>query len=255
MKVNRILLRAVFILTAIFVFLFGAKAEIFIGSSTNVNSMVVASNEVILISAIRGTAAGINYSVLINLNGTIQTIIFSDYDLFGRKYVLAGPAILSFPASSGTNSFPICVCFQRIQGTSIQSVFASTNITATIQVPAGKTCHFFAPFPLIPASPQRFSVQAVSGVVSNLSFYGDEEFSGPATITFGGSYLNYWEPIVISYYQTDDSLNLPSGVLQGPTGSFVITVEESTDLTNWSPVMIQATGSDLAAFYRLSFSH
>jgi hypothetical protein len=272
MEINQTLSIKVSFLAAAFMLSLGARAEIFLGSNTNVNSLVVASNEVILISAIRGDNASSSYQGQINLNGTIQTnILFLDFDLYGQKYALAGPATLSFPANSGTNSLPVCVCFQRIRGTSIQSVFWSPNTTTTIQVPAGKTCHFFKPFPSLPAfnnpsgevlapvSP-LISVQTVSGVVSNIWFFGGEEFTGSATITFGGYYyapqkIVLPDPYVISFYQTDDALNLPSGVLQGSTGSFVITVEKSTDLTHWSPEIIQVTGDDQAAFYRLNFSH
>ena len=267
MKASLILIRAVFVLTAIFGFLFGAKAEIFIGSSTNVNSLVVASNEVILISAIRNENFYSYYFGEINLNGTTQEVAI--LDLTSHKYALAGPAILSFPYISfpnlfATNSYPVCVSFQRIRGTSIQSVFFSTNTTTTIQVPAGKTCHLFAPFPsyanyppsgYYPTTAPLISVQTGSDVVSNIFFFGGEEFSGPAAITFG-NYNQFGSlAYVISFYQTDDALNLPSGVLQGSTGSFVITVEKSADLAHWSPVMIQATGDDQAAFYRLNFSH
>ena len=101
MKASLILIRAVFVLTAIFGFLFGAKAEIFIGSSTNVNSLVVASNEVILISAIRNENFYSYYSGEINLNGTTQEVAI--LNLTSHKYALAEPAILSFPYISFPN--------------------------------------------------------------------------------------------------------------------------------------------------------
>src|ERR1039457_3778959 len=101
MKAILTLIRAVFIVTATFVFLFGAKAEIFIGSSTNVNSLVIASNEVILISAARIATIYVEMSIAgkINLKGTMQSL---GMDSFCEKpLALAGPATLSFPADSG----------------------------------------------------------------------------------------------------------------------------------------------------------
>jgi hypothetical protein len=58
---------------------------------------------------------------------------------------------------------------------------------------------------------------------------------------------------IISYYVTDNFVSLPSGVVQGGTGSFVLTVEKSSNLVDWFPVMIQPAANDSKSFYRLKF--
>ena len=255
MKINQTSSRKVLILTTAFLISLSVRAEIFLGSSNSVNSLVVASNEVILISAARIEFNSDNmgsFSGQINLNGTMQPL--GIYDTGEKPLALAGPATLNFPADSGTNSLPVCICFQRITGSSIQSLYVpvggSTNSFPSIQIPAGKTCHFFCP---VGYSYSGFvNVQTGSNTVNNIQILGGEEFSGPANLTFSGALFS---GAVVSFYQTDDALNLPNGVLQGSTGSFVITVEKSADLKNWSPTMIQSTGESRAAFYRLNFSH
>src|SRR5665213_131318 len=260
MKIKQTSSRTISLFIAAFMFSLGVRAEIFLGSNTSVNSLVVASNEVILISATRiDYCSSADIVCQISWNGTTQSLAMDRYN--EKPSALAGPATLTFPSSSGTNSLPVCICFQRIQGTTIQSLYVpSEGLSAPFQVPAGKTCHVFWPISDYSLGDACVSanIQTSSNAVNNLVIMGDEEFPGPATLTF-----NYPNPYsldpsagaVVSFYLTDDSLNLPAGVLQGPTGSFAITVEKSTDLKNWSPTMIQSTGESHAAFYRLNFSH
>lgn len=250
------------VLALTFAVLFSMKADIFLGSSTNVNSLVIASNEVILISATRiqfPFLTAPTFAGQISMTGTIQSLGMDSY--CETPLALAGPATLSFPADSGTNSIPVCICFQRIRGSSIQSLYVpgiGTNPVPSIEIPAGKTCHLF---PAVSRNSGgvgsiNVNVQTTSNAVSGIRLRGREEFTGPVTLTFSDS--GSWTSVagaVVSFYQTDDALNLPNGVLQGPTGTFVITVEKSEDLTHWSPVMMQATGDSQKAFYRLNFSH
>lgn len=264
MKIIQTSSRKVLFLTAAVMFSLGVRAEIFLGSRTNVNSLVVASNEVILISVAKsdytfenGYASYIEGRI--DINGTPQSLGIDNY--CEKPLALAGPATLSFPIfPAGTNSHPVCICFQRVQGTTIQSLYVPPGGASTaIQVSAGKTCHLFRPicandgYNLV--NTYIFAdVQTTSNIVNNIQILGGEEFSGPATLTFTNVH-RFNTGAVVSFYLTDDSLNLPDGVLKGPTGSFVITVEKSTDLTNWFPAMIQSTGESQAAFYRLKFSH
>ncbi|HEY5040562.1 MAG TPA: hypothetical protein VIK53_01005 [Verrucomicrobiae bacterium] len=224
------------------------QAEIFIGSNTSVNTLTVASNEAILISSIKIPLDVDGIQFHLDLNGTNLTNTTYDIKTYGQPRAVAGPATLSFPSNSGTNSVPVCLCFQRIHGTSIRSLAIPANTTNTLQVPTGMTCHILQQIDEF--DPPLASIQVNSNTVSGLFIGGGEEFSGPATLTIGSQHDNF-----VSYYLTDDSVNVPNGVLQGPTGSFVITVEKSTDLIHWSPVIFQPTGNDQSAFYRLNFSH
>jgi len=84
--------------------------------------------------------------------------------------------------------------------------------------------------------------------------FGGEEFTGPLTVTIqnvGHSGLT----MAFSYYLLEDFFVVPhSGLLQGPTGNFDITIEKSADLTNWFPAVIHPTSDDQQAFYRLKLS-
>ena len=218
MKIKQTSTRKVLLLITALLISLGVRAEIFLGSNTNVNSLVVASNEAILISAMRIDFAydGSDFPLhgQINLNGTMQSLGLD----YSSGYALAGPATLNFPADSGTNSLPVCICFQRITGSSIHSlympVYNSTNSFPSIQIPAGKTCHFFHPIFEYPDGFMYVNVQTGSTTVSNILISGGEEFSGPVNLTFWGGGGNFGA--VVSFYQTDDALNLPNGILQGP---------------------------------------
>jgi hypothetical protein len=98
-------------------------------------------------------------------------------------------------------------------------------------------------------------VTVISGTntVPSLQLNGGEEFAGQASLLLRNTgYSQRPDGTVISYYFNEDSIVLSElKLVAGPTGSFGITVEKSTDLTRWHPVAVQTTSSDRQAYYRL----
>ncbi len=77
------------------------------------------------------------------------------------------------------------------------------------------------------------------------------EFTGPGTLYLNSGVFPPYAKF-ISYFMAENAVALPGqGVLIGPSGSFAITVDKSSELKNWSPVIMQTTSDSAQAFYRL----
>jgi hypothetical protein len=178
--------------------------EIFIGSSNQVNSLVVASNETIIISAALDSGDDVGgFPANLSVNGTLQKFRFDTY--LNKPVEIAGPATLTFPSDPPTNSLPVMISFQRVKARGIHSIYIPSDGTSmAIDVPVGKTC-FFAPaiadnnggLPVL-----RLSVQTTNGILSNLPSYGGQQFSGPASllVSFQGCGCGYGGGAVVTYY-------------------------------------------------------
>jgi hypothetical protein len=72
--------------------------------------------------------------------------------------------------------------------------------------------------------------------------------TGPVTITF----IRDGYPLVISYYLTDEILQLPAqGFLNVPAPALEVNVQKSYDLTDWTNVAAFNTSAEAKAYYRL----
>jgi hypothetical protein len=262
-------------LSLILASVFSCHGEIFISSTNQANSLTIASNEVLLISS--AMHAGIvnrsSFSPTIDapeVQAWITIAGNAGADLpfrFDKKaqhgpLAIAGPAQLKFHLNT-TESDPLLISFDRVQGSAIHSVYVTNSAaqplqsSPTIDVPAGKTCHFFPPIFTTASYDYNVAVTVISGtnMVPLLSLKGGEEFAGPVTLSL--TYISDLaqgtpDGAIVSYYFNEDSIVLPEmKLVAGPTGSFAITVEKSTDLTNWHPVAVQTTSSDRQTYYRL----
>ncbi len=219
-------------------------AEIFCGVTSNTNRLTVATNESILISSAHNQNGNTVAYALHVANGITngQTYIGGPSPL-ANPVAIAGPCELVFTNNS-------LISFKRVQGTNIQTVILPPShppIQQLINVPEGKTIRFFTPC----VGSSQNSLQCGGILFSNVLLYGNEEFSSPMTVTFTGQEINGYLTIY-SYYFIEDFLALPGlGLLQGPTGNFELSVEKTTDLSNWFPVIVQNTSSDQKAFYRI----
>jgi len=241
------------LLSLILASVFSCHGEIFISSTNQANSLTISSNEALLISAARESqdSNGSDFKTYITIAGVDLPFRF-DSGLRRETLAIAGPAELKFNLNT-TNLAPALISFERVQGSAIRSLYVTnSNIQPpptipTIIVPAGRTCHFFRPI-----GRGDVSVSVISGTntVPNLELSGGEEFAGPVSLLLscideGG------EGAIVSYYFNEDSIVLPEvNLVAGPTGSFGITVEKSTDLAHWHPVAVQTTSSDRQANYR-----
>jgi len=241
-------------LSLILASVFSGHGEIFISSSNQVNSLTISSNEALLISAAkqsREPGGQFDFRAYITIAGVDLPFGFSE-DQVGTL-AIAGPAELKFHLNT-TNLAPVLISFERVQGSAIRSLYVTNDAAPsptipTIVVPAGRTCHFFPPIN------GRVTVTVISGtnIVPSLQLTGGEEFAGPVSLLsrYNGDSQRP-NGAIISCYFNEDSIVLPEmKLVAGPTGSFGITVEKSTDLTHWHPVAVQTTSSDRQAYYRL----
>jgi len=227
------------------------RAETFLSSSNQVNSLVVASNEAIVISAARKTDSGYpDITGQISIAGKTNSLWLDSYNT--QPIAIAGPVSLTFSNS-------VVLCFKRLPGNVVGSVYVFEGQTNTpvINVPNGQACRFFYPAGPNGSGLPPAAVTIASGgqSVSGIALFGAEEISGPAYVspTFRGANTQ-GRAAIVSYYLTQDAAVVPELGLQGSSGSFEIVIEKSISLTNWLPVVIHSTSEEERAFYCLRIS-
>jgi hypothetical protein len=194
------------------------------------NSIAVGNNEAILVDY-----ASLNFGTVYYRQGGTNYLI-----PFNRHTALAGPSSITFPSAAA-------VTFRRIQTPAIITVVLGSDETNMIAVPAGKTARVF------PDISAGYVVSQGTNSVRLENLPGDGfELTGPVTLTVTGYSLGQ-SRAAFSYFITEDFLEVTEdGYLHGPTGTFEVLVEKSTDLVSWAPVMVQNTvTADTRAFYRL----
>jgi hypothetical protein len=249
---------------ALSLFALRAVAEVFIASSNEVVFLTVPANQTMLISSVElgnfdnsgGTPNSTAYGAVIQ-NGVTNIFVLSNaghdpiWNAPVGPYALNGPCQIAF-VSYGDPTMPaaVTVSYRLLQNSLLHSLVLTPNSTNAILIPKGKSVRFFSQT-WLGASTGLITIQDGTNTVYNSWINKGDEFSGPLTITITNpDYSGVSE--LISYYFTDDFFAVPdTGYIQGPTGSFEIAVEKSTDLGAWSPVVVYNTGSDQKAFYRL----
>lgn len=227
------------------------RAETFIGVTSATNRLVVGTNEAILITKLFSYNGGESFQLV--KDGSI-------YNSSGaggtQRLSPANPVALAGSCEMILTNQTV-VHFRRLPTSSIQTIVllpsASTN-TATVSVPSGRTIRVFHPLPVglngwlrLSRGTNSFTFYPAGSVAGD----GTEEFSGPLDVTFLGP-LGGTDCGIFSYALTEDAQIVPAGVaLQSPTGQFHLEMERSTNLTNWSPAVIQSLVEDQKAFYRL----
>ncbi|MBK7999869.1 MAG: hypothetical protein IPK15_14430 [Verrucomicrobia bacterium] len=235
-----------------------ASAELFVGSNTEVNRIIVPSNHVMIISSVKfGRAVDFNQlddgtPVRIVTADATNTVQFRDFGFREPvlRYAITGACEVSFPVNFGAQdvSAPIVVNYKLVQGTQIRSIVSQPEVPTVIQVPAGKTVRFFSPS--VTQDDEGFAIQQGDNTVYDVNLVYGDEITGPATVTLPNRI-----GVLVSYFFTEDFVVLPDlGYIQGPTGSFEITVEKSTDMLAWSSVVVHGTASDQKSFFRLKLT-
>ena len=215
-----------------------APAETFVISDGETNSIVVATNEAIIIDFVDSYS-----SYPIYRRGGVSNSV----DLMPGS-AFAGPSELIVSANSNSK----VITFHRLQTVAVTTVVLGASDTNTIVVPTNKTLKIFA---TRGAGTLIISRGTHSAIIANLdvAMRAGCELTGPLTVTMigNGSPGDYQR--VFSYYFTEDFLEITAdGYLKGPSGMFEVLVEKSTNLAQWLPVMVQNTASsDARAFYRL----
>jgi hypothetical protein len=231
-----------------------AHADVLITSGNSISVLTVPTNQTLLISSLTlGAFSGDTdtatpaYANVVQ-NGVTNTLWLAPWG--GGPYAITGACQISFISSfPQTNPGPVVVSYKLIQSPAIHSFFAGSGLTNTIAVPAGKTIRFFDKTQIDDSVNSAFTLQQGTNTLHDVRIFAGNEFTGPLTITYS---VNGQFAQLVSYYFTDDFFAVPdSGYLQGPSGSFEITVQKSVDLTNWYPAVVYPTSTDQKAFYRL----
>ena len=229
--------------------------ETFLGPTSAMNRFVVGTNEAILITkwVPSNQSDGcqiVKDGVVYVVNPTAGQIPFSsELPSPSSPSAIGGPCELIF-----TNG--VLINFQRLATASITTTIlaplASTNKTS-VTVASGQTLRLFRGFPYrgLSSAPIAVARGTNSFGLEEASFFANDEFGGPLTLTFFGPVSGTFS-YLFSYALTDSAQAVPQGVtLQSPTGAFQLEIEKSTNLTNWVPAIIQSLREDQKAYYRL----
>jgi len=215
-----------------------AYGETFIGPTTSTNRLLVPTNSAIIITTTFGDFTNSTQVVL----GGGSPFTQSDFEPLesGSVYALAGPAELIF-------SNAVLFTFFRLTNSAIYSQ-GIANDPIGIPIASNKTMHLFG----MPGSVHANFVRDGVGALSfTLEPNRPAEFTGPGTLFLNsGVFFPYAK--FISYFIAEDGFTLPDQrAIAGPSGSFAIIVDKSSDLNTWSPVLLQNTSDPAKAFYRL----
>ena len=215
-----------------------AYGETFIGPTTATNRLLIPTNSAIIITT---TLGDFTNTTQVQLNGgaPFTQSYFAPLEN-GTVYAVAGPAELIF-------SNAVAFTFYRITNSAIRSQGIGHDPIG-IQIASNKTMHVFG----VPA-PVDASFDRVDGGSAGFTLEPNRpaEFTGPGTLSLdSGVFLPFGK--FISYFIVEDGFAIPDQrIIAGPTGSAAIIVEKSTDLSDWTPVLMQNASDATKAFYRL----
>jgi len=237
-----------------------SSAELFSSSTNFVQTLTVASNEVIFVSSVSftPTAGGCKASIL--QSNILHEILIADEPWYPQAEnlhltALAGPLLLQCPKNN------IHLEFQRVLLTNVFTVFTTGSNSIALDIPPGRSVRFIEvqsnpvyEFP--PTYITRSAHLTMSNSVTTTSkfIFGGETFSGPltATVRAGEEFGGPVSGAMITYCYTEEFATIPAvGAIQVPAGQSQIQVEKSDDMQNWRTVFFNQTPADTRGFYRL----
>jgi hypothetical protein len=215
-----------------------AQGETFIGPTTATNRLLVPGNSAIIITATFGDFT--NSTLVAQGGGAAFPMSYFAPLQNGTEYALAGPAELVF------SNVSLITYYQLTNAAIITQTIANDPIPITIA--SNQTLRLFG----VPASVNADFLRPGSGSVAfTLEPCQLAEFTGPGTLSLNSGVLPPYTKF-ISYFIAKDGFTIPNQrFVAGPTGSFAVTVEKSSDLSTWSPVLLENTMDATQAFYRL----
>ncbi len=215
------------------------KGETFIGPTTATNRLLVAGNSAIIITTTLGDFTN-STSIAQGVGGSPSPLYYFAPLENGTEYALAGPAELVFSNAA------LITYYVLTNSTISTQTIAHDPVLITIA--SNQTFHLFG----VPAPVHASFTQAGGGPVGfTLEANQPAEFSGPGTLSLNIAML---APYIgfISYFTEEDGFTIPDQrAIAGPTGSYAITLEKSSDLNTWSPILLATTSDANQAFYRL----
>ncbi len=216
------------------------NADVFAGPTTSLNRLVVAVNETVVFTPLSESF----FSAGLVTNGKTNDVEFIPCC---QDHAIAGPAELVLRDSRVLN-------YVRLQTNAVHSLIIPTASTSNIVVPSGRTARFFAAMASNNGA-TRVRIQTSTGTetIDGTAIYW-RETAGPTTVeitTLGSGDINASQ---FSYFFTDEFTISPD-VLPRFTfgdGNLEVTIETSTNLTQWAPHYVLRTSDVGTNFFRLT---
>lgn len=167
-----------------------------------------------------------------------------------------GPAVFEFKGTNSPGSG--AVFYQTFPANGLITKTYDITEGLSISVPAGKTLRIVDIFRTSQRPSINATVTSSGGIISpqinltasheaHLNFF----IAGPVTLNIQPYTVEGTPPIqYITYYFAEDAVQIPEGALQVSSQNSV-TIEKSTDLSNWTAITILEPPKEPKAFYRL----
>jgi hypothetical protein len=228
-----------------------ASAETFVGVTSATNRLLVATNEAIFIHKFVGAFGAADFQVV--KDGSVFTLQVPASNEWEFTPTPSSPAVIGGPCEIILTNQAL-VNFRRLVVTNVQTILLAPSVpplTNTVMIAANQTLRVFRHFPALGAVNAQAKRGSSVATFTRISVHGNDEFSGPLELSFSGP-SSGTQAYLLSYVLTEEAQVAPQGAaLQSPTGGFYISVERSSNLTNWTPSVIQTLTEDQKAFYRL----
>lgn len=226
------------------------------GITGNFTSLVVPAGSSVDLLQFSSDGAGTDIFYIINSNSVTSV---SRSQAIGKN-ILNGPMTLKFSVSADPK--PKGLLYSLIPGQPFRSVIVPQGTTNSFSVAAGQKITILGIRGKLSArqpSPAVGSYIMINGT-DFLFDAGDDlplSIAGPITITLGVPEAAVQGAGIFVYSLSSDFVDLASsGYIQNTVGSLELVIENSSDLINWSPLIVKEINSQTAGreFYRIRVS-
>lgn len=216
------------------------RAEFFLGVTSATNRFLIGTNEAVLIRTDSFSSGDLQFLK----DGNTHTLNLQGPS--SPPMAVVGPGEIVVTSSA-------LFSFARIPTNGLQTILLppaiGTNSEFKFSVAAGKNIRFFFPLSAPEAKFDRGTNSVTRNIFATIRDFGPIEVSGPVEVTLSNRLGS--RSALATVAETDESVLVPQGIIQGPTGAFQIAVEKSSNLINWTPAILQDIREDQKAFYRL----
>ena len=176
------------------------------------------------------------------------------------KNILNGPVTLKFTIN--TDPQPKGLIYSPIPAQPFRSVIVPQGTTNSFSVPAGQKITILGIMGKFSAGQYQAAVGSYI-MINGTDFLfdsGDDlplSIAGPITVTLGVPEAGVQGAGVFVYSLSSDFVDLASsGYIQNTVGSLELVIENSSDLINWSPLIVKEINSQTSGreFYRIRVS-
>jgi hypothetical protein len=225
------------------------------GITGNFVKLVVPAGSSVDLLRFSSDGAGTDVFYLVNSNGLTPV---SRSQAIGKN-ILNGPVTLNFAVSADPQ--PKGLLYSLVPAQPFRSVIVPQGTTNSFSVPAGQKITILGIMGKFSAGPYQPAVG--SYIMINGSDFlfnsGDDlpiSIAGPITITLGVPETGQGGGVFVYSLSSDFVDMAPSGYIQNTVGSLELVIENSSDLINWSPLIVKEINSQTSGreFYRIRVS-